>query len=78
MIDNKINFIMNNQTDNSSLPIWIWILALLTGWIGVALALVQFFINKNKAPRRAKQALILTITCAICTIIPQIVIYRLM
>ena len=62
----------NNQRNDAPLAIWVWIVAILTGWIGVIVAVVHYFINKNKAPQKAKQALILTIICVICTILLNI------
>ena len=68
----------NNQKEDAPLSVWIWIIAILTGWIGVILAIVQYFINKNKAPKKAKQALVLTVICIILTIISTIVQNSLM
>ena len=68
----------NNQKDDAPLSAWIWIISLLTGWIGVIVAAVHYFKNKNKAPRKAKQALILTIICVILTILSMIIQNSLM
>ena len=62
--------ITNNSelADDEPLAVWIWILALLTGWIGFALAVVQIFTNSKKAPRKSKQAMILAAICLISSI----------
>lgn len=59
----------NHEISDEGLPAWIWVIALLTGWIGFVLALVQILVNKNKAPRRSKQAVILSIICFITSIV---------
>lgn len=68
----------NNQKEDAPLSVWIWIIAILTGWLGVIVAIVHYFINKNKAPKKAKQALVLTVICIILTIISNIVFNSLM
>lgn len=66
---------MNENVNNEPLAVWIWIVALLTGWIGFALAVVQIFVNLKKAPRKSKQAMILAVICLISSITFNILMY---
>lgn len=52
--------------DNSPLEWYMWVVLLLTGWL---VNLIYYFVKKDKAPVRAKQALICLVINVVCSIL---------